>query len=285
VIDLHAHSSASDGTLCPADLVSLARRAGLTALALTDHDTIAGLPEAIDAARDTAIQLVPGVELSAACERGAIHIVGLHVDHEHPALLDGLSRARRMREIRNPRIVERLTAIGKPLELAEVARIAGGAVIGRPHFAAAMVARGYVSSADRAFESYLGRNGAAYVPKEKLTPATCIDLIRQAGGVPVLAHPDQTELAGEELHALVGDLARDGLAGIEVYCPTYSHTTTREYRKIALEYDLVESGGSDFHGSTKPRIKLGRGFGRLRVPDELLERIAETADAIRKGTR
>jgi predicted metal-dependent phosphoesterase TrpH len=285
MLDLHTHSRASDGSLTPEELVDLARRSNLAAIALTDHDTVDGLAAGIAAARAGGPELVPGVELSAACERGALHLVGLYIDHEHAGLLAGLERAREMRRARNPRIVEKLHAVGKPLDLTEVEQQAGGDVVGRPHFAQAMVARGHVRSPEEAFERYLARGGAAYVPKQKFDAATCIRLIREAGGVPVLAHPDQTELAGDDLRGLVGRLVDVGLAGLEVYCPSYTDGMTGEYRGIALEYGLVESGGTDFHGSNKPRIELGRGYGRLHVPDELLTRIAIAADEIRKGTR
>lgn len=285
MLDLHTHSSASDGSLSPAELVVLADRVGLVGLALTDHDTVAGLPEALAAAADAAVELIPGVELSAAADRGAIHIVGLHVDHDEAGLRGGLARVRRWRDERNPEIARKLAELGKPVELDEVTRIAGGGVVGRPHFAAALVARGHVRDVDEAFARYLSRGGAAYVPKRKLAPAECIALIRGAGGVPVLAHPDQAQLGRAALRDLVGRLADQGLAGIEVYCPTYDSAMTRLYREIALEYGLVESGGTDFHGSVKPRIKLGRGFGSLHVPDSLLEPIAEAAAGIRKGNR
>jgi predicted metal-dependent phosphoesterase TrpH len=284
MLDLHTHSTASDGTLTPAQLVALGERIRLAALALTDHDTVAGLPEALAAAREARLDLVPGVELSAASAAGALHIVGLFVDHRDPELARGLAWARRMRDERNPEIARKLAALGKPVDLERVAALAGGDVIGRPHFAAAMVERGYVSSADEAFAGYLSSDGAAYVPKRKLEPAECIRLIRGAGGVPVLAHPDQTGLGKGALEQLVVRLTAAGLAGIEAYCPSYDSSRTRAYRDLALEYDLVVSGGSDFHGAAKPAIKLGRGFGSMYVPDSLLDPIAEAAAGIRRET-
>ncbi|MBW2278005.1 MAG: PHP domain-containing protein [Deltaproteobacteria bacterium] len=283
MLDLHTHSTASDGTLEPAELVHLAKQIGLAGLALTDHDTVDGLLEAIAAAQSSALELVPGVELSAAAEKGAIHIVGLFVDHSNADLERGLAWARRMRNERNPEIATKLAALGVPVDLERVEAIAGGGVVGRPHFAAAMVERGHVTTAEQAFAKYLGGNGAAYVPKRKLEPVQCIQLIRGAGGVPVLAHPDQTQLKGDALEALVAELTDSGLAGIEVYCPSYNSTTTRAYRDLALKYDLAQSGGSDFHGAAKPAIKLGRGFGSMFVPDALLENLAGIAAAIRKG--
>jgi predicted metal-dependent phosphoesterase TrpH len=282
MLDLHTHSTASDGSLSPAELVRLAERTGLAGLALTDHDTVAGLPEALAAAQGSELELVPGVELSAASAEGALHIVGLFVDHRDPGLAGGLAWARRMRDERNPEIARRLAALGKPVDLERVAELAGGDVIGRPHFAAAMVERGYVSSADEAFARYLSSAGAAYVPKRKLEPAECIRLIRGAGGVPVLAHPDQTGLGKGALEQLVERLTAAGLAGIEAYCPSYDSSRTRAYRDLALKYDLVVSGGSDFHGAAKPAIKLGRGFGSMYVPDSLLDPIVEARVTIKR---
>jgi predicted metal-dependent phosphoesterase TrpH len=281
MLDLHTHSTASDGTLSPSEIVSLAARIGLRALALTDHDTVAGLPEAIAAAGGSPTELVPGVELSAASAEGALHIVGLHIDHTDPDLAHGLAWARCMRDERNPQIAEALAAVDKPVDLERVAEIAGGEVVGRPHFAAAMVEAGHVRTTDEAFARYLSPGGAAYVPKRKLEPVECIRLIRGAGGVPVLAHPDQIGRGRAALRELVAELTDAGLAGIEVYCPSYDSSATRAYRDIALEYDLVESGGTDFHGAAKPAIKLGRGFGSMYVPDSLLDPIAEAAAAIR----
>jgi len=285
MLDLHTHSTASDGTLAPAELVALAERIGLTALALTDHDTTGGLPEALRAARGMPIELVPGVELSAASETGAIHIVGLYVDHANEELEAGLAWARRMRDERNPEIAKRLAALGVPVDLERVAEIARCGVVGRPHLAQAMVERGHVATREEAFERYLAPGGAAYVPKRKLEPAECIRLIRGSGGVPVLAHPDQTGLEGSELERLVAELKSCGLAGIEVYCPSYDSSKTRALRDLALEYELVESGGTDFHGDAKPAIRLGRGFGSMYVPDALLERMSLAAEGIRKEGR
>jgi len=281
MLDLHTHSAASDGTLVPAELVALGQQVGLAGLALTDHDTVAGLPEAIEAAAGEPLELVPGVELSAEAETGAIHIVGLYIDHEDPDLEAGLAWARRMRDERNPRIARRLAELGKPVDLDRVVEIARGGVVGRPHFAEAMLELGHVASRVEAFSRYLGPGGAAYVPKRKLDPAECVRLIRRAGGVPLLAHPDQTRVAGAALRQLVGRLAAQGLAGIEVYCPGYDSSTTRTYRDLALEYQLVESGGTDFHGAVKPAIRLGRGFGSMHVPDSLLGAIASRAEEIR----
>ena len=274
MIDLHTHSTASDGSLSPRSLIDLANKIGLKALALTDHDTVAGLDEAVDAAARTDLIFVPGVELSAFNEKGSLHIVGLHIDHKNPRLASGLQRVLAMRKERNPRIVKRLEELGMHVSLEDAAELAGGEVVGRPHFARAMVDRGYARDSNDAFARFLGKNGAACVFKERLDSAECIDLIRGAGGVPILAHPDQTGLEGEDLDEFVGQLVDMGLKGIEVFCSSYKSHLTAQYTRLARKYDLVRSGGTDFHGAPKPNIKLGRGFGSLYVPDELLEPIS-----------
>ena len=260
--------------MSPRSIVELANKIGLKALALTDHDTVAGLDEAIDAAARTDLILIPGVELSANNKKGSLHIVGLHIDHENPRLASGLQRVLDMRNERNPRIVNRLEELGMHISLKDAAELAGGEVVGRPHFARAMVNRGYARDPNDAFARFLSKNGAAYVFKERLDPAECIDLILGAGGVPILAHPDLAGVEGDDLDTFVGQRVDMGLKGIEVFCSSYKSHLTAQYTRLARKYDLVRSGGTDFHGAPKPDIKLGRGFGSLYVPDELLEPIS-----------
>jgi predicted metal-dependent phosphoesterase TrpH len=283
VIDLHTHSTASDGTLTPTELVELALRIGLEAMALTDHDTVDGVAEALAAAAGTHLLLVPGVELSAAMEGGTLHIVGLFLDPACEELDAGLARVMTMRNDRNPRIVARLAELGLPVSTEEAAAASGTDVVGRPHFAQVMVSKGYVRDVNEAFDRYLGRGGEAHVHKDRLEPAEAIRLIRAAGGVPILAHPDQTGLKGDGLDALVEELKGMGLAGIEVFCSPYKTNMTHEYSRLARRHGLVRSGGTDFHGAPKPRIKLGRGFGSLFVHRDLLAPIREAAEAIRAG--
>ncbi|MFO8073528.1 MAG: PHP domain-containing protein [Polyangia bacterium] len=277
MLDLHSHSTASDGTLTPSELVELAERIGLTALALTDHDTVAGLAEAERAARGAAVELVPGVELSARDERGTLHIVGLYLDRENPELLAALERVREMRRERNPKMAEALERLGVPVSVEEAARFAGGEVVGRPHFAAAMVEKGHVENTEQAYRRFLDRERPAHVPKQRLEPEECIRLIRGAGGLPVLAHPLQTKRRGAALERLADELVEMGLGGIEVFCSGHTPPLTRELELIARNRDLVRSGGSDFHGEVKPNIRLGRGPGSLYVPDDLLGPIRRAA--------
>ncbi len=285
MIDLHTHSTASDGTLAPIARVAAACEAGLSALALTDHDTVSGLKEAIDAAFESPVVFVPGVELSVDLPRGALHIVGLHVDHQNARLLKILDWVVDKRQARNRVIVQKLTDLGMPIQNDELEALAGGGVIGRPHFAALMIEKGYVKTIQSAFQRFLMRGKPAYEIRQRLDSRQAIEAIRSAGGVPVLAHPDQTHLEGEALDVLVKELADLGLAGIEVYCSGYTSSQSRQYSRLAEKYNLVRSGGSDFHGAIKPGIKLGRGPGKLHVQDDLLGPIAERAARIRQGKR
>jgi len=222
------------------------------------------------------------VELSARLDGGTLHIVGLFVDHRHPGLLAGLQRVRAMRDERNPLIAEALTRVGSPVSLDEAARFAGGRVVSRMHFAEAMVTKGFCRNVGEAFSRFLGEGAPAHVPKERLEPGECISLIRSAGGVPVLAHPDQTRRRGADLARLADTLAGLGLAGIEVRCSGHNPAFTAELTRLAEERGLVTSGGSDFHGRGKPKVLLGLGFGRLAVPDAFLDPIEKAAGRIRR---
>lgn len=282
MIDLHAHSNASDGSLSPAALVELGAGVGLTALALTDHDTVAGIDEAARAASGRKVRFVPGIELSAALEGGTLHFVGLFVDHAHGAIAAALAEVLRMREERNARLVARLAEVGMPVTLDEAAGAAGGEIVGRPHFAAKLVEKGHAASLAEVFAKLLGRGGAAHVFKERLSPQTCIEVIRAAGGAPILAHPDQTNRRGAQLDALVAELKGCGLVGLESHCASYTSQTRHDLGQLAARHGLLRSGGSDFHGAPKPDIRLGRGFGSLRVPDSFLAPLEEAAAEIRR---
>ena len=281
MLDLHAHSNASDGSMSPTALVELGAQVGLSALALTDHDTVAGIAEALRAAEGKRMRLVPGIELSARLEDGTLHIVGLFVDHAHPALGRFLADVLRMREERNARLVAKLAEIGMPVTLEEATEAAGGESVGRPHFAAKLVEKGHAQSLSEVFQKLLGRGGAAHVFKERFEPRACVEVIRAAGGVPILAHPDQTSRRGAALDALVAELKGYGLLGIETHCAAYTSQVTHDYGQLAKRHGLVRSGGSDFHGRPKPDIRLGRGFGSLHVPDSLLAPIEEAAARVR----
>ena len=270
LIDLHTHSAASDGTLSPAALAAQAAAAGLAAVALTDHDTVEGLPEFLSAAREGGPELVPGVEISA--ERpggGPMHLVGLWIDPGHPGLNRGLAWAQEARTQRNPRIAAKLQGLGLDITLEEVAALASGQV-GRPHFAQVLVNKGLVSNMAEAFNRYLKKDAPGYVAKERLSPPRALELIRQAGGLPILAHPGLLEMGSAVLEKLLRELKEQGLAGLEAYYAEHDPAQERRMLGLAARLDLAVSGGSDFHGSSKPDIRLGVGLGTLRVPASLL---------------
>ncbi|MFZ0244011.1 MAG: PHP domain-containing protein [Desulfobacterales bacterium] len=280
-IDLHVHSSASDGTLTPVQILSLAQAQNLGAIAITDHDTIDGVTEALEAGIPSALHFLTGVELSAAppsiCPRaGSFHILGygLHVDDD--ALTRNLLVLQQARENRNPAIIERLGRLGYDLTLADVLALAGDGQIGRPHIARLMLKKGYVHSINEAFDCYLGTGKPAYVDKYRISCRRAIDLIRGAGGIPVLAHPYLLGIAdAAEFERLIVALKEIGLAGIEAFYPEHSQPATEFYRTLADRHHLLITGGTDFHGSLKPEVRLGVGTGDLSVPFELYERLID----------
>ena len=275
MIDLHTHSTFSDDTLTPEELVAAAEQAGLTAVALTDHDTTAGVERFLAAGAGRPLRCIAGVELSAEHHPGTLHVLGYFIQPANAALQDGLDRLRTGRAVRNREILRRLNELGLPLTWEEVVAYAGGEVVGRPHFALALIARGCVVDKEEAFARYLARGQPGYAERFRLTPAASLQLIRDAGGVPVLAHPHTLDLGRKELRKLIMELRAQGLEGLEVYYPEHSPAQVRQYRDLAQGLNLVPTGGSDFHGALSPYIKLGRGFGTLQVPDEVLAKLEE----------
>ena len=271
-VDLHAHTTASDGSLPPRDLVRLAREQGLAAVALTDHDTLAGLPEALAAGEEHGVEVVPGIELSAVLDDGTeVHMLGYLLDTGDPTLGGLLTRTVRFRNARNARIVERLRALGCDITLEEVQAEAGdGASVGRPHLASVLVRKGYASSIQDAFDRYLAEGKAAHVPKQNLTPAAAIRAIHAAGGLAVLAHP--FTIPADRRADTIGALARDGLDGLEVLYPKHDAPLRAALTQEAERWGLVATGGSDFHGTRKPDVALGSGVGgNVTVPYAVLE--------------
>ncbi|MCK9239605.1 PHP domain-containing protein [Desulfocurvus sp.] len=269
-IDLHTHSTASDGTLRPAELVALARRSGLEALALTDHDTSAGLSEFLAAGRREGLEVIAGCELAVTAPSGFMHILGLYLP-ERPAHLEaGFAWLNERRASRNARIVEKLRALGIDVTYERVLEIAGEGTVGRPHLALALMEAGAAASVQDAFDRYLGSSGRAYLPKDKFSPARALELLRAEGATPILAHPYTLELEGPALRALLAELKELGLEGIEVHYTEHTRTQTAAYLALAAELGLLVSGGSDFHGAVKPAIALGRGRGGLHVPYKVL---------------
>jgi len=270
-IDLHTHSTCSDGTLAPRHVVGLAKSIGLRAVALTDHDTVAGVGEALAAGNEVGIEVVAGVEISAACPAGSMHILGYYLSPTDPELVGALDRLQDGRAARAPKIVERLRNLGLEITLAEIKDLAGGQV-GRAHIAQALVNRGYVASAREAFTRYLRRGRPGYADRVRLPPEEVIGVIRQAGGLAALAHPSTLALDQPgDLSALVARLKAMGLEGIEVLSPYHTGEMTRMYEEIAREQGLLCTGGSDFHGSLSDHADLGGKRLGLRFPYALLD--------------
>ena len=330
MIDLHVHSTCSDGTFTPEELVDYAIQKGLTAFALTDHDTVNGLERAIryaeelrqaqaaspvisshnDAAahlpvsfsrNDAAAHLpvssqsgvaarlpvssqsgaaalqvpevIPGIELSTEYQGKDIHMVGLFIDYRQPEFAHYLEDFIRSREHRNEKMCALLREHGVDITYEALLSEFPGAVITRAHFARYLLSHGYIQSMKEAFDRYVGDHCPCFVPREKVTPAQAVELILGAGGVPVLAHPILYHMSDDRLDTLVAELKKIGLVGIEAIYSTYNTAEERQIRGLASKYDLKISGGSDFHGANKPKIDLGTGWGKLYVPDEVLENL------------
>ena len=272
MLDLHVHSSYSDGSETPETLVALAKAAHVRALALTDHDNVFGIPEFLAACREAEFLGIAGVEVSANVESGTLHILGLGIYAGNEALRDALNEVLEGREERNMRIVEKLQDLGFNIAYDEVLEVAGEDVVGRPHFAQVMVARGWVDSIEEAFARYLEKGQPAYVDRFRFQPEEAIARIRDAGGVPVMAHPMSVTEDFAELREVVSKLTDAGLRGIEAYYNGHSPEETLECLRLAKRHGLLVTGGSDFHGeSVKPGIRIGIGNGSLFVPDRLLE--------------
>jgi predicted metal-dependent phosphoesterase TrpH len=244
------------------------------AIAVTDHDTVAALDEARDAADRFGLEFIPGIEISAEYSPGTMHILGYCLDERSVALNEQLGELREAREKRNPVIASRLQGLGLDISSEEVSTAAGNEVVGRPHFARLMVERGYAASIQDAFDRFLKKGAAAYVEKARLSPRDSINLIREAGGVAVLAHPYQLRLSSyEAVNDLVAELAGFGLDGIEAIYSRHSPRERVAYAEIAARLGLLVTGGSDYHGSYKPDIDLVTGLGDLEVPYALLEEV------------
>lgn len=269
-IDLHTHSSASDGTLSPTELIRSAKAAGLEALALTDHDTTGGLVEARDQAALSEIEFIPGCELSVVSPSGNMHILGYWVPPGPSNLSRGLEHLRQRRHDRNHLIMAKLNALGMEIGYDDVLAVSGGDAVGRPHIAQVMQAKGYVDSVSDAFRLYLGSEGKAYAPKEKLEPRQAIELLKSVDATVVLAHPFLLGLQGPDLRGVIRRLKEYGLDGLEVHYTLHRPDQTANYLRIAEDLGLLVTGGSDFHGAVKPDVHLGTGFGELFVPYALL---------------
>ena len=265
--DLHLHTTASDGSLAPQELVRLAADQGMDVIAVTDHDCVDGIAPALEEAQCfPRLRVVPGVEVSTDVARGEVHVLGYFIDYLKPSFADTLERLRYSRQLRAQKMVEKLSSMGIDIEWERVKQVAGSGSIGRPHIAKVMLERGHVSSFKEAFAKYISRDEPAYVEREKLTPEEVVDLIVKAEGLPVLGHPSEIE----DLEGLVSRLQRMGMVGIEVYYAGYSKQVTGYLASLASKYQLLATGGSDYHGTDNP---TGTQMGGVTIPRECVERL------------
>jgi len=279
-IDLHVHSTASDGTLTPSQILALAVQLGLQAVAITDHDTLSGSINALAEGIPSSLNFLTGIEISAAAPdgyriKGSIHILGYGIDPHHGGLRTLLTELMTARENRNPKIIAKLNALGMNLSMDELDRIVGGATAGRPHIAQLMVKKKMAKSIDDAFDRFLGKNKPAYVDKYRAPMVKAIGAINQAGGIAVLAHPYLNDInEPSAFEAFLLTLKSMGLAGIEAIYPDHPRDATDLYCRLAHKHNLLITGGTDFHGLVTPGIQLGIGDGSFHVPYSIYEAIA-----------
>lgn len=274
MIDLHTHSTVSDGSETPEHVVELASGAGLSAVALTDHDRLDGIDPARRRAAELGVELVPGCELSCEHE-GTMHVLVYFLEPGDGPLQDELVHLQGARDDRNERLVARLAGLGLPVTYDEMVAEAGGMGMGRPHVAQILVRKGVVGSVQEAFDTWLAKGRPAYLPKDRLDPQTALRLARASGGVPVLAHPRSIGLQGAELARTIRELADLGLAGLEAIYGRYSEEERAGVADLARSAGLVVTGGSDYHGTYKPDLEVGTGRGDLAVPDDALDALRQ----------
>lgn len=279
-IDLHIHSTASDGTKTPAEILSIASGKNLGAIALTDHDTISGIPEfLVESLKYPAIRSVPGVEISLKHYDYSIHVVGLFIDHKSELLNDFLCEIRKSRDRRNEMILVKLKKHGFNISLEDVKAEAGGESVGRPHFASILVRKGYFSAPQEAFDKCLKRGRPGYCDRELPLPSTAIDVIHKAGGIVIWAHPmSHVDADRRTLMKILKFLVGKGLDGIEAYYPSFSPEQNEYMLSLAEKFSLAVSGGSDFHGDNLKGIEMGNGTGTLAVPYSVYERLEKFSE-------
>lgn len=275
MIDLHMHSSCSDGSLTPEELAAAALDLGLEAAALTDHDTVSGVERFLAAASGTPLHAIPGVELASMLFSKDIHIVGLFIDHKNAALQAALEQMRLWREERNAEMVEKIRSKGYEITMEEVLAEAGGESVGRPHMAAVLLKKGYFDHMQGVFNRLIGRNGSCYVLRKYYPVDACIRMIHEAGGLAIWAHPLHAAHGARAALRKIGSRLVDyGLDGLECYYSMFSEEQQNDALEFARTRSLLVSGGSDYHGASHPQVKLGTGIdGNLAIPFEIYERL------------
>lgn len=272
-IDLHTHSYYSDGSCSPKELIFEAKKAGLCAIALTDHDNTDGVAEAVNAGKKYGVEVIPGIEFSVKNEVGETHILGYGIDIYNPVLTEAIERSKKSRQMNNVRTAEALQSLGFDVTVEDARAISPKGLLGRAHFAKVMVNKGYVKTVKEGFDKYLQKGRPGYNSLRLFDAAEAIDIIHKSGGKAFLAHLHLTKFKGNELEEYVKKLKGMGLDGIEGYYTEYDGKMEKEYLLLAEKYNLLISGGSDFHGSNKTDIKIGVGYGNLKISYDLLEKI------------
>ena len=278
-VDLHLHTTASDGVLSPSRIVRYAKGKGLKAIAITDHDTIDGNAEALDEGARLSLEVIPGVEISAQFELGSMHILGFFIDIRNKGLNERLSLLQETRAKRNPKIVQKLRELGVEISYDEVFQASGGGQVGRPHFAQVLLKKGYVNTMQEAFDRYLGKGAPAYVHKFRFDPREAMGLIREARGIPVLAHPFTLHIASaHQLNALLAEMVQLGLMGIEISYPEHTKDQISLYKGLAEKHGLLVTGGSDYHGIEAGKVDVGVGSSDMRLSYSMVEAMKEALD-------
>ncbi len=285
IIDLHVHSTKSDGTLTPTELVNYAIEKGLSAFALTDHDTTDGIDEALEAVgkhneaiangeiQGLPLEIIPGIEFSTEYLGKDIHILGLYIDYNSPVFKNKIQEFVDSRILRNRKMCASLASDGIDITYEKLLAENPNAVVTRSHYAKYLLNHGYTTSMKEAFERYIGDHAKHYIPREKITPMQAVELINEVNGLAFLAHPTLYHLSDHNLEELIRQLKDVGLAGIEAVYSTYTQGEEAQMRKFASKYDLLISGGSDFHGTIKPKLDLAVGYGKLFIPESILDDI------------
>ncbi|MDY5627248.1 MAG: PHP domain-containing protein [Clostridia bacterium] len=270
LIDLHTHSNKSDGSYSPSELVMYAKKHSLSAIALTDHDTVDGVKEAVLAGKKENIEVVSGIELSAK-SKTETHILGYFIDISNENLQKELAGIKKVRLERNKEVEHNLQKMGFEVSLAEAERLSGGGIVGRAHFARVMMDKGYVKSVKDAFDKYLSSGKGGYSSNQKITPEQAVEIIKNAGGKAFAAHLHLMKRTDDDLFDFLKSLKEAGLDGIEGFYTDYTFDMQKKYLDMAKRLDLLISGGTDFHGAMKPHIEIGTGYGNLKIPYSLLD--------------
>jgi len=271
-VDLHLHTTASDGAMTPSAIVRYAKTKGLEAIAITDHDTIEGLDEGLREGEKIGFEVIPGVEISAEYSPGSMHLLGYFFEVHDPLLKGKLDYLQKARADRNPKIIENLNRLGVKIRYEEVVKVSGGGQVGRPHFAQVLIEKGYVRSFQEAFERFLKKGAPAYVDKLRFKPKEAISFIEEAGGVTVLAHPKTLGMSGSSaLEKTLLDLIEIGLKGVEIFYPEHTPMEVAQFKALAERYGLLMTGGTDYHGIAKEELDIGIGRGEMRLPYSLVE--------------